>query len=100
MALKLSLGMMYGGGDQTLGKTFLDLHGIAHFKEAVVAGHLELSSTSHKWNINFLRATHDWEVDPFTSFFTSLFFVGARGFGENNLCWVPSKRGFFFWFFL
>ena len=47
----------------------MDLYSIAHVKDASVEGHLELSSGSHKWNVSFIGAIHDWEVDVFASFF-------------------------------
>lgn len=28
---------------------------------------------THKWNVNFLRVAHDWEVDVFTSIFNLLY---------------------------
>lgn len=46
-------------GDQALKIAFLDLYRIAHLKEVVVVNHLELSSISHQWNINFLRAGYN-----------------------------------------
>jgi hypothetical protein len=44
-------------GAKTLETSFLDL--LACFKDIVVVDHLELSSPSHQWNINFLKAAHD-----------------------------------------
>jgi hypothetical protein len=44
---------------QTPITSFSDLFSIARFKNALVADHLELSSASHKWNINFLIVAHD-----------------------------------------
>ena len=38
-------------GIKPLKIAFVDLFSIAHFKEDVLAGHLELSSASHQWNI-------------------------------------------------
>jgi hypothetical protein len=60
-----------------------------------MADHLDLSSASHQWNVNFLRAAHNWEVDLFTSFFNLLYSFKLRWGGEDKLCWVPSKRGLF-----
>jgi hypothetical protein len=55
----------------------------------------ELSSASHKWNINFLIAVHDWEVDLCASFFNLVYSVRVRPGGENKICWVPSKTWLF-----
>jgi hypothetical protein len=46
---------------------------IAHFKDDAMVDHLELSSASHKSDINSLKAAHDLEMDLFTSFFTFVF---------------------------
>jgi hypothetical protein len=57
---------------QTLKLAFPELFSIAHFKDAFVADLLQLSSDSYQWNINFIRAAQDWEVDFFTTFFNLL----------------------------
>ena len=33
------------------------------------------------------------------SFFTLLYFTSVRLGGEDRLCWVPFRRGFFFFYF-
>jgi hypothetical protein len=68
---------------------------IACFKEAVVADHLKLSGAFHKWNVNFLRAAHDWEVNHFILFFNLLHSFRLRQDDEEKLCWIHSKRGLF-----
>jgi hypothetical protein len=65
-----------------------------------MAGHLEVCSNSHQWNVNFLRATHDSEADSFISLFNLLYYFRLRWVGKNKLYWVPSSRGVFFFFFL
>jgi len=71
------------------------LFNIARFKDVVVADHLELSSASNQWNINFLRVAHDWEMDLFTSLFTLLYSIIVRQGGEGRFCWIPFRRGLF-----
>jgi hypothetical protein len=39
---------------------------------------LTSSNDSHQWNVNFIRAAHDWEVDFFTLFFNLLYFFKLR----------------------
>jgi hypothetical protein len=39
--------------------TFLDLFGIAHLKDAVVAVNLELLGDSFQWNVSFIKEAHD-----------------------------------------
>jgi hypothetical protein len=81
--------------DQALKTTFTDLFSIARFKDAALADYLELFSTSHQCNINFLRAAHNWGMGLFTSLFTLLYYVRVSRDGEDKLCWIPSKRGLF-----
>jgi hypothetical protein len=57
MAPKFIFGMMFGVGLKLSRHLFWTC--IACFKDIVVADHLELSSPSHQWNINFLKAAHD-----------------------------------------
>jgi hypothetical protein len=45
------------------------LFGIACAKDASVAANLEFLGGSIQWNVSFVRAAHDWEVDVFASFF-------------------------------
>jgi hypothetical protein len=56
---------------------------------------MKLSNASRQWNINFLKAAHDCEMDLLTSFFTLLYSVRVRQGSEDRLCWVPFKRGLF-----
>jgi hypothetical protein len=65
-------------GDQDLKVAFLNSFSLTHCKDASVANHLALSSESHHWNVNFLIAAHDWEVDSFTSFFNFLYSLRLR----------------------
>jgi hypothetical protein len=59
------------------------------------AAHLEHSGGSNQWNISFVRAAGDWEVDVFASFFRVLYSVRVRWEDEGKLWWVPFKRGLF-----
>jgi hypothetical protein len=52
--------VVWGSGPQG---SFFGLVQFARCKDASVADLLEFSSDSHKWNVNFLRAAQDWEVD-------------------------------------
>jgi len=38
----------------------------------------ELSSGSHQWNISFIRAAQDWEMDVFTLFLNLLYSLRLR----------------------
>jgi hypothetical protein len=43
----------------------------------------------------FIKATQNWEVDTFASFFMMLYLGTMRQEGEDKLQWVPSKRELF-----
>jgi hypothetical protein len=58
-------------------------------KDASVAIHLKLSSCYVQWNVSFIRAAHNWDVDVFTSFFNLLYSYRVRWEGEDKLWWVP-----------
>jgi hypothetical protein len=48
-----------------------------------------------KLNVSFIRATHDWEVDVLTSFFTLLYSHRVRWEGQDKLWWGPSHKWMF-----
>jgi hypothetical protein len=54
--------------------------------EEYVVYYFELSSASLQWNINFLGAAHDWEMDLFTSLYTLLYSIRVRWGMEDRLC--------------
>jgi hypothetical protein len=56
-------------GEQPLKGAFPELFSIACLRDASVADHLQFSNGSPQWNVNFVRATHDWELEFFSSFF-------------------------------
>jgi hypothetical protein len=82
-------------GDRPLKEVFLELYSIVSVKDASMVDYLELSSYSHKWNLSFIRASHDWKVYFFTSFFNLLYSIRFRWGGEDKFRWAPSKRGMF-----
>jgi hypothetical protein len=54
-----------------------------------------VSSDSYQWNVNFLKAAHNWKVDVFTLFFNLLYPFRLRQSSEDKLCWVHFKKGLF-----
>jgi hypothetical protein len=79
--------------EKALKEVFPDLFSITCVKDASVAVHLELSSGSLQWNVSFIRAAHDWEVDVFASFFNLLYSYRVRREDEDKLWWVLQKKG-------
>jgi hypothetical protein len=82
-------------GESPLKVAFPALFDIAREKNAFVANHLDLFSGSVQWDVNFIRATHDWELAIVTSFFTLLYSLRGRREGEDKLWWSPSRKGKF-----
>jgi len=56
---------------------------------------VEFSGGDIQWNVSFTRASHDWEMEAFASFFMVLYLARVRQEGEGELWWVPSKNGLF-----
>jgi hypothetical protein len=80
-------------GEMTLKEAFSDLYDIILVKS--VAVNLDFSSRSIWWNVSFIRAAHDWEVDALASFYTLLYSSRVRREGEDKLSWALSHKGKF-----
>jgi hypothetical protein len=78
-----------------LKKVFPGLYDIACNKNSFMAAHLILESGSFQWDVRFVRAAHDWEVDVLTSFFTLLYSISLDRDGEDKFWWSPSRKGKF-----
>ena len=47
------------------------------------------------WDLEFLRAIQDWELESLYIFWDVIYGVLLRVIGEDKMCWTPSKsRGF------
>ena len=46
-----------------------------------------------QWNVDFIRAAHDREVDALTSFFTLFYSHRVRWEGKDKLWWALAQRG-------
>jgi hypothetical protein len=64
---------------------FPGLYGIATMKDASVAVNLEFLGGSNHWNLTFVRAAHDWEVDVFASFFQVLYSIKVNRGCEDQM---------------
>jgi hypothetical protein len=82
-------------GESPLKVAFPALFVIAREKNAFVADHLDYSSGSLQWDVSFIRAAHDWELDTMASFFTLLYSIRGRRAGVDKLWWIPSRKGKF-----
>ena len=65
---------------------------ISRNKEAYVAGLMKFPNGVLFWDLNFVRAIQDWELESLSNFMDSIYGVSLREFGEDNICWMPAKR--------
>lgn len=45
-----------------------------------------------QWDVRFIRAAHDWEVDDLATFFALLYSVRIERDAEDKLWWSPSRK--------
>jgi hypothetical protein len=82
-------------GEMPHKEAFSGLYDIACDKNSFIEAHLILESGSFQWDVKFIRAAHDWEVDILTSFFSLLYSISLDRDGEDKLWWSPSRKGKF-----
>ena len=47
------------------------------------------------WDVSFFRGVHVRELEALSSFMETICSSSIRGFGEDKMCWIPSKaKGF------
>jgi hypothetical protein len=59
--------------------TFPELYCIAQEKDAYVADHLQLRNGSINWELNFIPAVHDWDLESISTFFDLLYSANVKG---------------------
>jgi hypothetical protein len=64
-------------------------------KFSLVAANLSLEYEPFQWDVRFIRAAHDWEVDDLASFFALLYSIRIERNAEDKLWWSPSRKGKF-----
>lgn len=79
-------------GDTPLNIQFPELYRIAQDKEANVADHMEQYHGTFQWQVNFVQAAHDWELESFSAFFELLYLAKVSGQGEDRLCWKNDSQ--------
>jgi hypothetical protein len=65
-------------------EAFPVLYGIAHDKDTIIVAHLVSESGSFQWDVSFIQAAHDWEVDVLASFFMLLYSIRVGSEGETS----------------
>jgi hypothetical protein len=78
--------------EMPLREAFPGLYDIACDKNSLVADMI-LENGSFQWDVKFIRAAHDWEVDVLASFFTLLYSIRRDRDGEDKLWQSPSRKG-------
>ena len=47
------------------------------------------------WDVSFFRGVHARDLEALSSFMETIYGSSIRGFGEDKMCWIPSKdKGF------
>lgn len=58
-------------------------------------GHDHLVVGTSQWNIDFIRATQDWELESITEFSAALYSASIPGGTGDKMHWTHSKKGIF-----
>ncbi|XP_041002530.1 uncharacterized protein LOC121248205 [Juglans microcarpa x Juglans regia] len=53
------------------------------------------SNGAPQWNVDFIRAAHDWELESFTEFFAALYSTSIQRGSRDKMLWNLSKKGTF-----
>ena len=77
-------------GDMSLKESFPKLYHIASNRGTFVADHMRQRNNSTFWDMNFIWAVQDWELESLSIFLDTLYSGKAAGVGVDKLCWKPS----------
>ena len=56
---------------------------------------MQYTDTVLHWDVNFLRAVQDWELESLSNFMDMIYGTSVKGSGLDKLCWKPEKnKGF------
>jgi hypothetical protein len=75
--------------------SFLELYSLARIPEATVTDHLRLQGSSFHWDIAFIRAVQDWELEAVTSFMELLYLCFTIQGGSDFVRWSLSSSSKF-----
>uniref|UniRef100_A0A7N2LR36 Reverse transcriptase zinc-binding domain-containing protein n=1 Tax=Quercus lobata TaxID=97700 RepID=A0A7N2LR36_QUELO len=82
-------------GETSLAVSYLDLFRFCKNKEASVAELMKSSNGVLFWDVSFFRGVHVRELEAMSSLMETIYGSSIRGFGEDKMCWIPSKdKGF------
>ncbi|XP_041001677.1 uncharacterized protein LOC121247381 [Juglans microcarpa x Juglans regia] len=83
-------------GNFCLRDTFPIIFALARVKEASIVELLVFSNGTPQWNIDFITAAHDWELESITEFFATLYSASILGGTGDKMLWNHSKKCIFF----
>ena len=82
-------------GETSLTVSYPNLFKFCWNKEASVAKLMKSSNEVLFWGVSFFRGVHAWELEANSGFMETIYGSLIRGFGEDKMCWLPSKdKGF------
>ena len=82
-------------GETPLVVSYPDLFRFCRNKEASVAELMKSPNGVLFWDVSFFRGVHVWELEALSSFIETIYGSSIKGFGEDKMCWIPSKdKGF------
>jgi hypothetical protein len=82
-------------GEFPLKQQYPVLYLLTRAPEARVADFCSLQGSSYAWDISFIRAVQDWELEMVDSFMTLLYSHTIRPGVVDSLWWTPSPKGIF-----
>ena len=78
-------------GESSLAFSYPNLFRFCKNKEASVAELMKSSNGVLFWDVSFFRGVHVQELEALSSFMETIYGSSIRGFGEDKMCWIPSK---------
>jgi hypothetical protein len=82
-------------GNQPLKQAFPSLFRIARYKEAWVKDNFIWRNGVVEWNVIFVHAIQDWEMDVISPFFELLYSCKISQGNVDRIQWSHSKKGIF-----
>lgn len=82
-------------GDGAFKYAFPDQYRIAQNKEAVVVDYLLWNAKNIHWDVTYIQAIQDWEMDMLIAFLDLLYLTKIKRNAEDQICWRPTKSRLF-----
>ena len=82
-------------GETPLVVSYLDLFRFCRNKEASMVELMKSPNGVLFWDVSSFKGVHVRESEALSRFMETIYGSSIRGFGENKMCWIPSKdKGF------